>query len=133
MPSLVENQHPDHFRLGTLVRDACRLARYGGIKELTESPPHAVERLLYYSLSPEAEPTDKTAILVEVSEVVSTWTKAMEVHASQMRTRNYVELQLTRARLRGLSAGLGHAIALFPNEPLIVSSLGEIGRGARRF
>src|SRR5882724_9257403 len=27
-PSLVENQHPDHARLGQLVRDATRLARY---------------------------------------------------------------------------------------------------------
>ena len=33
-PSLVENQHPDHAKLGQLVRDACRLARYGGVKEL---------------------------------------------------------------------------------------------------
>ena len=33
-PSLVENQHPDHWRLGQLVRDATRLARYGGVKEL---------------------------------------------------------------------------------------------------
>jgi len=33
-PSLVENQHPDHARLGRLVRDAARLARYGGIAEL---------------------------------------------------------------------------------------------------
>ena len=28
-------------RLGQLVRDACRLARYGGVKELRRSPPHA--------------------------------------------------------------------------------------------
>ena len=33
-PSLVENQHPDHSRLGRLVRDAARLARYGGVKKL---------------------------------------------------------------------------------------------------
>ncbi|HEY5079907.1 MAG TPA: PIG-L family deacetylase, partial [Opitutaceae bacterium] len=26
-PSLVENQHPDHYKLGRLVRDAARLAR----------------------------------------------------------------------------------------------------------
>ena len=31
-PSLVENQHPDHARLGQLVLDAARLARYGGLK-----------------------------------------------------------------------------------------------------
>src|SRR5215475_9834669 len=33
-PSLGANQHPDHPRLGQLVRDACRLARYGGLEEL---------------------------------------------------------------------------------------------------
>src|SRR5262245_29394666 len=35
-PSIVENQHPDHSRLGRLVRDAARLARYGGLQELRE-------------------------------------------------------------------------------------------------
>jgi hypothetical protein len=30
----------------------------------------------------------------------------MEAHASQMQTRNYVELQLARARVHGLAAGL---------------------------
>src|SRR5215469_17433871 len=30
-PSLSENQHPDHAQLGRLVRDAARLARFGGI------------------------------------------------------------------------------------------------------
>ena len=33
-PSLVENQHPDHRCLGKLVRDAARLARFGGLQEL---------------------------------------------------------------------------------------------------
>ena len=45
-PSLVENQHPDHARLGQLVRDAARLARYGGVKELRALPPHAIEQLV---------------------------------------------------------------------------------------
>src|ERR1700733_15083385 len=39
-PGLVENQHPDHSRLGRLVRDACRLARYGGVRELHRTPAH---------------------------------------------------------------------------------------------
>jgi LmbE family N-acetylglucosaminyl deacetylase len=43
-PSLVENQHPDHPRLGQIVRDACRLARYGGVKELRKLPPHVIEQ-----------------------------------------------------------------------------------------
>ena len=65
--------------------------------------------------------------------VLKAWTLAMEAHASQMSARNYVELQLTRARLRGLRAGVGHAIALFPNDPLVLDSLAQVSRGARRF
>jgi hypothetical protein len=57
----------------------------------------------------------------------------MEAHASQASARNYVELQLTRARLRGLRAGIGHAIALFPNDPLVLDSLAQLGRSARQF
>ena len=38
-PSLVENQHPDHPRLGRLVRDAARLARYGGVARLRAGRP----------------------------------------------------------------------------------------------
>ena len=49
----------------------------------------------------------------------------MEAHASQTSARNYVELQLTRARLRGLRAGVGHAIAFFP---MILSCLIRLRR-----
>jgi N-acetylglucosamine malate deacetylase 1 len=134
-PTLVENQHPDHSRLGTLVRDATRLARYGGVQELREAQPHTIGQLFYYALSPEAEPSDISPIFFDVSpsEVMAAWTTAMEAHASQARTRNYVELQVTRARLLGLRAGIGHAIALFPNDPPIVESLAQLGRSARRF
>ena len=134
-PSLVENQHPDHARLGTLVRDAARLARYGGLKELRRQKPHAIEQLFFYAVTPEAEPRDITPVLIDVSdpEILATWTAAMNAHASQTSARNYVELQLTRARLRGARAGIGHAIALFPNEPLVFESLAHAGRGARRF
>jgi hypothetical protein len=47
--------------------------------------------------------------------------------------RDYVELQLVRARLLGARTGVGHAIALFPNEPLVFGSLVQAGIGARRF
>ncbi len=134
-PSLVENQHPDHPRLGQLVRDACRLARYGGVKELRRSPSHAIEQLFYYAVTPEAEPANITPVLIDVSatDILKAWTSAMEAHASQAATRNYVELQITRARLRGLRVGAGHAIALFPNDPLVLDSLADLSRGARRF
>ena len=134
-PSLVENQHPDHWRLGRLVRDASRLARFGGLAELRDLSPHGIGQLLFYAVTPEAEPSDITPLLVDVSapEVVSVWTAAMEAHASQTTARNYVELQLTRARSKGLRAGISHAIALFPNDPPVIDSLAQLGRGARRF
>jgi N-acetylglucosamine malate deacetylase 1 len=134
-PSPVENQHPDHSRLGQLVRDACRLARYGGVKELRKFPPHAIDQLFYYAVTPEAEPANITPLLIDISapEILDAWTAAMEAHISQTAARNYVELQLTRARLRGLRAGIGHAIALFPNDPLVLDSLAQASRSARRF
>jgi LmbE family N-acetylglucosaminyl deacetylase len=134
-PSLVENQHPDHARLGRLVRDAARLARYGGLKELLGQPAHSISQLLFYALTPESEPSGITPVLMDVSapEVISAWTAAMEAHASQVSARNYVEMQLTRARLAGQRAGIGHAIALFPNDPPVLDSLAQLGRSARRF
>ena len=134
-PSLVENQHPDHAKLGKMVRDAARLARYGGVKELRRSPPHAIEQLFFYAVTPEAEPRDISPVLIDVSapEIVTAWTAAMEAHASQTRARNYVDLQITRARLCGARAGIGHAIPLFPNDPLVLASLAQVNRGARRF
>jgi LmbE family N-acetylglucosaminyl deacetylase len=134
-PSTVQNQHPDHWRLGTLVRDAARLARYGGIEELKPHPPHAVSALYFYALSPDAEPRDISPVLIDVSDpaLLDTWTRAMNAHASQMKTRNYLDLQLTRARLNGLRAGGGvtHAIPLFPNDPLLFDALPP--RTARSF
>jgi LmbE family N-acetylglucosaminyl deacetylase len=134
-PSFVENQHPDHACLGKLVRDAARLARYGGLKELRRRPPHAIGQLFLYAVTPEAEPSGITPVLIDISalEIMAAWTAAMEAHASQVSTRNYVELQLTRARLLGLRTGTGHATALFPNEPLLFASLAEAGRAARQF
>ena len=134
-PSLVENQHPDHAKLGRMVRDACRLARYGGVKELRRMPRHAIEQLFYYAVTPDAEPGNITPVLIDVSapEILEAWTSAMEAHLTQVSARNYVDLQLTRARLRGLRAGVGHAIALFPNDPLVLDSLAPTSRGARRF
>jgi len=134
-PSLVENQHPDHPRLGRLVRDAARLARYGGVAEIRSLAPHAVGQIFYYAVTPDAEPTDLPPVLVDVSdpEILGAWTAAMEAHASQIAARNYVELQLTRAGLHGLRAGVDRAIPLFPNDPIVLESLAPAGRGARAF
>lgn len=134
-PSLAENQHPDHWRLGQLARDAARLARYGGVAELRDIAPHSIGALFFYALGLESEPRDISPILVDVSheQVLAAWRRAMEAHASQVSARGYVEAQLARARLRGLSAGVGYALALFPNDAVVVGSLEALERGARRF
>lgn len=66
-PSPVENQHPDHACLGKLVRDAARLARFGGLQELRGQPPHAIKQLFFYAMSPEAEPANITPVLIDIS------------------------------------------------------------------
>ena len=58
---------------------------------------------------------------------------AMEAHASQMKTRNYVELQLDRARVHGLNAGLQYAQPLWADSPAVIDDLTTLSRGARRF
>jgi N-acetylglucosamine malate deacetylase 1 len=134
-PSLVENQHPDHSRLGRLVCDAARLARFGGVQELRDWPPHGITQLLFYALTLESEPDDISPVLIDISapEIVATWVAAMEAHASQTSARKYVELQLTRARLHGLRAAVEYATALFPADPLVFESLSGLGRAARGF
>jgi N-acetylglucosamine malate deacetylase 1 len=134
-PSVVQNQHPDHWRLGTLARDAVRLARYGGIEELRGQVPHAIEHLFFYALTAESEPPGITPVWIDVSvtAVMAAWKQAMDAHASQTAARPYVEMQLTRARLWGLRAGVEHAVALFPNDPLVFDSLAGLQRSARGF
>jgi LmbE family N-acetylglucosaminyl deacetylase len=134
-PTPAENQHPDHAQLARIVRDAIRIARYAGVAELLELAPHAVEHLFFYALAPGAEPRDVTPIFVDVSapEVLATWTAAMEAHATQVKAKSYVEMQLTRARVNGLRVGVGHAMALYPNDPPVIDSLAVLGRSASRF
>jgi LmbE family N-acetylglucosaminyl deacetylase len=134
-PTTVENQHPDHSRLGRIVRDAARLARFGGLKELRALPSHAIGLLLHYALSPEAEPPAAVPILVEFSDpgIVAAWAAAMQAHASQARTRRYAEFQLARARVFGMRAGADFAQPLYPADPVVLGSLSPIGRSARDF
>jgi LmbE family N-acetylglucosaminyl deacetylase len=134
-PSLAANQHPDHPRLGQLVRDASRLARYGGVKKLLSRPAHAIGPLLYYAVSDEAEPPNTLPVVVDIStpQDIAAWKASMAAHASQLTSRNYVELQLARARVLGLRSGVDYAQALFPNDPLVFDSLAPLTRASRRF
>ena len=134
-PTLEQNQHPDHYRLAQLVRDAARLARYGGLKELKARNAHAIGQLFFYAASPDAEPAGVPPVLIDISaqEVLTAWTDAMHAHASQLRTRNYPALQLARAAVNGSRCGAMAAIALWPNDPLVFDSLAPLTRATRRF
>lgn len=134
-PTTVENQHPDHAKLGRMVREAARIARYGAVRELRALAPHAIDQLLFYAVTPGAEPTSGGRILIDVSgaKVMAAWKAAMDAHATQRQTREYGELQLTRARLNGLVAGVAYAIPLWPNDPLVFETLDPLRRAARQF
>jgi N-acetylglucosamine malate deacetylase 1 len=133
-PTPCENQHPDHAALSKLVRDAARLARYGGITALKKAGPrHAIDALLFYAIT-DADPLSQPLYIdISAPGIVDQWTRAMHAHASQMKTRNYVEYQLTRARLNGLKIGTQYAVALYPNDPLVFSDLNAIERTARAY
>jgi len=134
-PTPVPGQHPDHSVLGAIVRDAARLARYGGLSELRSTPAHAIDQLYFFAVGPEGEMADGPVVWIDVSdeETIGVWKRAMSAHGTQARARDYLELQLTRARLLGLRAGVSYAQALFPADPVVVTSLAQLGRGARRF
>lgn len=134
-PSPVENQHPDHAVLGKMVRDAARLARYGGVKELRRQAAHAIGALHFYAVGGEGELAQEKPVYVDVSAptVMTAWQRAMEAHATQARTRDYVKLQLARAAHHGARCGVAAAIPLYPSDPLVLDSLASLTRTARRF
>ncbi len=134
-PTPVENQHPDHAALGKMVRDAARLARYGGVRGLGRAAPHRIDLLLFYAVSVEAEPPDVPPVLIDISApaVLTAWRRAMEAHRSQAQSRDYVGLQLARAVVHGHRAGVSHAQALFPTDPLVFDLISPLRRVPRRF
>lgn len=132
-PSLEENQHPDHCAVGRVVRDAARLARYAGLVELSEWEAHAVDSLFYYAVTPGAEPKRETTLVVDVSDQLESWRRLMGCHASQMKTRRYLDLQVSRARTLGLESGVEYAQALWSGDALFLDRLNSAPRGVRLF
>ncbi len=132
-PSVEENQHPDHAAIGKVARDAARLARYAGLADLSDLAPHAIESLYFYAITPGAEPRVQQPFVFDVSLQVDGWREMMNCHASQMKTRRYLELQVSRARTLGLQAGCEYAQALWPNDPVLVNGLNSAPRGIRLF
>ena len=50
-PHLDENQHPDHAAAGRMVRDAARLARYGGLTNLKDLPCIAIGSVVFLHIT----------------------------------------------------------------------------------
>lgn len=132
-PTLTANQHPDHAVVGGVCRDACRIARYGGFAELVNLPVHAVNSLWFYAITSALDLSMSGAILVDISQVYERWIEMMDCHHSQTRSRSYVDLQTSRSRQLGLLAGCNQAIALWPNDPPVLSSIQPVSHTARGF
>jgi len=133
-PTTFPDQHPDHAAVGAVCRDALRLARYGGVAELRDLPPHGIRHFFAYAITPGAEPPRPCpAVHVDISDEFTRWVQLMECHKTQLQTRQYIELQTARARLLGVEAGVDHAQALFPTDHLLVKTLAELPPSIRLF
>ncbi len=132
-PDPSPNQHPDHAVVGAITRDACRLARYGGIPELKDTPAHAVDSLWFYAISPHPDRDLAAAVLVDISDAYEDWKALMGCHQTQVSSRKYMDLQVARARQLGLLAGCEYATALWPNDPPVVGDIRVLSRTARAF
>lgn len=125
-PTTVPEQHPDHVVVGELVRDALRLARYGKVAELLDLQPWVASRFFQYAIGQSAEPRDAARLVIDVSAHEAAWERLMQCHASQMKTRRYVEMQMARARACGLQSGVELAQMLYSVEPLVFPGPGEL-------
>lgn len=128
-PDTGENQHPDHSVAGKLTRDACRLARYGGL--LVDLATHRVTGLYFYSITQHIAWAPD--VVMDISEVAGAWEAAMRCHETQIRAKNYLDLQLTAARVLGLSIGVEYAIGLRANDPIRVDALSDLRLSSRSF
>jgi LmbE family N-acetylglucosaminyl deacetylase len=132
-PISLPNQHPDHIAVGTATRNACRQARYGGLGPLKDLAPHAVDSLWFYSLSTTTDASLSSAVLIDVSDVVESWKALMACHQSQVSNLDYLDLQLSRARHLGLTAGCDYASPLWPNDPPVLQHIHGLTQTARGF
>jgi bacillithiol biosynthesis deacetylase BshB1 len=130
-PNLDENQHPDHSATARLVRDASRLARYGGLSDLQGLPPHHIASLYFYSITQVFTPPPD--IVIDISDVVVPWDAAMACHKSQLKTKAYPKLAHARARAMGAAIGVTSAIGLWASDPVRVRSLSDLTLSSRNY
>lgn len=126
-----ENQHPDHSAAARLVRDAARLARYGGLKELRDLAPHTIGNLYFYSITQSFSVNPD--IVIDTSSIECEWEAAIACHKSQMKTKAYLNLVQTRARALGASIGVSSAVGLWVNDPVRLSAMSDLTLSSRNY
>jgi LmbE family N-acetylglucosaminyl deacetylase len=130
-PTSCRNQHPDHYFVSDMVRDACRVARYGGYKELLDLPKHSIKNLFFYGIT--SRPSKLPDIVIDVTTYADTWKEVMLCHQSQMRTASYLEMLETRSKSLGNMIGVEYGAGLYLNDPLRLDSLSDLQLSGRNF
>ncbi|MBV8841294.1 MAG: PIG-L family deacetylase [Bryobacterales bacterium] len=130
-PNFDENQHPDHLATARMVRDAARLARYGGLEELRPLPVHSISNLYLYSITQSFG--ERPHIIVDTSDVEEQWQAAMRCHKTQMKTKAYINLVMARARALGTAIGTSSAIGLWVNDPVRITSISDLTLSSRNY
>src|ERR1700744_4004020 len=129
-PHTQENQHPDHVVAGRLVRDAARIARYGGVEKIKPAAPPKIYHLFYYNITQHLSTPD---IVIDISAQAEKWEAAMRCHATQTAQKSYIDLQKSAARLLGLTIGVEYAAGLYTNDPVHLDHLSDLTRTSRNF
>jgi LmbE family N-acetylglucosaminyl deacetylase len=130
-PTPHQNQHPDHTAVSKIVQRAARLARYAGLPELRDLPPHRIDNLYYYAITTMFD--DAPDILIDVTGVHALWEEAIRCHKTQIENRAYLDLVNARARSLGASIGAGYAVGLWCNDPIRLNALSDLKLSSRNF
>lgn len=130
-PQPDEDQHPDHSNVGKMARNASRFARYGGLEELKNLPPHKITALYFYPITQNFG--QRPDIVIDISSVYDKWLEAMHCHKSQMAGKNYDDLLTARAHSLGVTIGVKYAQGLWVNEPVRLDNLSDITLSSRNY
>lgn len=104
--------HKDHSITHAVVMDAVLMAALPGVK--TESPNHRGIRGIYFAENWEDEEGFEPYLLVDVSEDLATWEKAVQEYEfirGGISSFAYLEYYKALARVRGLRHGFSAAVA----------------------
>ena len=108
-----------------------RLARYGGLQELRDLPPHRIDNLYFYAITTVVN--QRPDILVDVTAVYPQWEAAMRCHKTQIANKAYLDLVISRARNLGASIGVEYAVALWLNDPVRLEAISDLRLSSRNF